>query len=96
MEPEVDAGVVRVGGEADARTVLAEQTAHAAMTGRLKQILRELERHGFGRRAKPLPVEQLEFAPGEVQLGGAKSTPYALVCCDGLIFPERRPRQDRL
>jgi transposase len=47
--------------------LLAERAAHLAETDRLKQIIKELQRHRFGRRAEGLPVDQLEFALEEVE-----------------------------
>jgi len=47
--------------------LLAERAAHVAETERLKQIIKELQRHRFGRRAESLPVDQLEFALEEVE-----------------------------
>ena len=52
--------------------LLAERAAHAAETERLKQIIKELQRHRFGRRAESLPIDQLEFALEEVQQGEAE------------------------
>jgi hypothetical protein len=49
----------------------AERSAHAAETERLRQIIRELQRHRFGRRAESLPVDQLELALEEVEQGAA-------------------------
>ena len=47
--------------------LIAERAAHAAETERLKQIIKELQRHRFGRRAETLPLDQLELALEEVQ-----------------------------
>ena len=47
--------------------LLVERAAHAAETERLKQIIKELQRHRFGRRAESLPIDQLELALEEVQ-----------------------------
>lgn len=52
--------------------LLAERAAHAAETERLKQIIKELQRHRFGRRAEGLPIDQLELALEEVQQGEAE------------------------
>lgn len=49
--------------------LVAERAAHAAETERLRQIIKELQRHRFGRRAESLPVDQLELALEEVQQG---------------------------
>ena len=45
--------------------LLAERAAHVAETERLKQIIKELQRHRFGRRAESLPIDQLELALGD-------------------------------
>ncbi len=42
--------------------VLAERAAHAAEAERLRQIIKEMQRHRFGRRAETLPLDQLELA----------------------------------
>jgi transposase len=52
--------------------LLAERAAHAAETERLKQIIKELQRHRFGRRAESLPVDQLELALEDVQQSEAE------------------------
>jgi transposase len=52
--------------------LVAERAAHAAETERLKQIIKELQRHRFGRRAESLPIDQLELALEEVQQGEAE------------------------
>ena len=52
--------------------LIAERAAHAAETERLKQIIKELQRHRFGRRAESLPIDQLELALEEVQQGEAE------------------------
>jgi len=52
--------------------LLAERAAHAAETERLKHIIKELQRHRFGRRAESLPIDQLELALEEVQQGEAE------------------------
>ena len=52
--------------------LLAERAAHAAESERLKQIIKELQRHRFGRRAESLPIDQLELALEEVQQGEAE------------------------
>jgi transposase len=62
----------------DAKTLatmlVAERAAHAlalaerdAEAERLRQIIKELQRHRFGRRAETLPVDQLELALEDVQ-----------------------------
>ncbi len=50
-------------------TLIAERAAHAAEVERLTQIIKELQRHRFGRRAETLPIDQLELALEEVQQG---------------------------
>ena len=54
--------------------VLAERAAHAASLAerdaeaeRLRQIIKEMQRHRFGRRAETMPVDQLELALEDVQ-----------------------------
>src|SRR5271163_2590928 len=41
--------------------------AERAESERLRQIIRELQRHRFGRRAESLPEEQLQFALEEAE-----------------------------
>jgi transposase len=41
--------------------------AERAESDRLRQIIRELQRHRFGRRAESLPEEQLQFALEEAE-----------------------------
>jgi transposase len=53
-------------------TLIAERAAHAAEVERLTQIIKELQRHRFGRRAETLPIDQLELALEEVQQGEAE------------------------
>jgi transposase len=55
-----------------AAMLIAEREAHAAEVDRLRQIIKELQRHRFGRRAETLPVDQLELALEEVQQGEAE------------------------
>ncbi len=57
-----------------AAMLIAERAAHAAALAerdaeaeRLRQIIKELQRHRFGRRAETLPVDQLELALDETQ-----------------------------
>ena len=52
-------------------TLIAERAAHVAEVERLTQIIKELQRHRFGRRAETLPIDQLELALEEVQQGEA-------------------------
>ena len=54
--------------------VLAERATHAASLAerdaeaeRLRQIIKEMQRHRFGRRAETLPIDQLELALEDVQ-----------------------------
>lgn len=47
--------------------ILAERAAHAAEAERLRQIIKEMQRHRFGRRAETLPLDQLELGLEEVQ-----------------------------
>ena len=53
-------------------TLIAERAAHAAEVERLKQIIKELQRYRFGRRAETLPIDQLELALEDVQQGEAE------------------------
>jgi transposase len=57
-----------------AATLMAERASHAAALAerdaeleRLRQIIKELQRYRFGRRAETLPVDQLELALEDVQ-----------------------------
>src|SRR6185312_10199405 len=52
--------------------LLAERAAHVAETERLRQIIKELQRHRFGRRAESLPADQLQLALEEVEQGKAE------------------------
>ena len=47
--------------------LIAERAAHAAEAERLRQIIKELQRHRFGRRAETLPIDQLELALEDVE-----------------------------
>lgn len=47
--------------------ILAERAAHAAEAERLRQIIKEMQRHRFGRRAETLPIDQLELGLEDVQ-----------------------------
>ena len=47
--------------------LLAERADHAAEAARLHQIIKELQRHRFGRRAETLPIDQLELGLEDVQ-----------------------------
>jgi transposase len=60
--------------EALKTTLIAERAAHAAALAerdaeaeRLRQIIKELQRHRFGRRAETLPTDQLELALEDVE-----------------------------
>src|SRR6185437_12933255 len=57
--------------------LLAERAAHLAETERLKQIIKELQRHRFGRRAEALPIDQLELALEEVEQSAAEDEAVA-------------------
>jgi transposase len=52
--------------------LLAERAAHVAETERLRQIIKELQRHRFGRRAESLPADQLQLALEEVEQSAAE------------------------
>jgi transposase len=51
----------------DAATLKAMLIAERAKTERLTQIIKELQRHRFGRRAESLPIDQLELGLEDVQ-----------------------------
>jgi len=51
----------------DAATLKAMLIAERARTERLTQIIKELQRHRFGRRAESLPIDQLELGLEDVQ-----------------------------
>jgi transposase len=73
-----------------AAMLIAERADHAAETERLRQIIKELQRHRFGRRAETLPIDQLELALEEaqqVQAEGAAAVEAAQ--------PEKRAEQAR-
>ena len=53
--------------EALKATLIAERAAHAAELERLRQIIKALQRHRFGRRAETLPADQLELALEDVE-----------------------------
>ncbi|MDZ4056482.1 MAG: IS66 family transposase, partial [Polynucleobacter sp.] len=64
--------------------VLAERAAHAASLAerdaeaeRLRQIIKEMQRHRFGRRAETLPIDQLELALEDVQQVEADEAAHA-------------------
>ncbi len=48
--------------------------AERARADRLVQIIKELQRHRFGRRAETLPLDQLELALEDVQQAEAAQT----------------------
>jgi hypothetical protein len=54
--------------------LLAERTHHAEELERLTAIIRELQRHRFGRRAERLDPEQLALAPPRGQFAGEYSS----------------------
>jgi transposase len=51
----------------DPRLLKAMLLAERAESERLRQIIKELQRHRFGRRAESLPEEQLQFALEEAE-----------------------------
>lgn len=51
----------------DAEALKALLIAERAKTERLTQIIKELQRHRFGRRAESLPIDQLELGLEDVQ-----------------------------
>ena len=51
----------------DIETLKAMLLAERARADRLSQILKELQRHRFGRRAETLPIDQLELGLEDVQ-----------------------------
>jgi transposase len=53
--------------------LIAERAAHAAETERLRQIIKALQRHRFGRRAETLPTDQLELALEDVEQAEAEA-----------------------
>ena len=60
--------------------LIAERAAHAAALAahtdeaeRLRQIIKALQRHRFGRRAETLPIDQLELALEDVEQGEAEA-----------------------
>lgn len=57
--------------------ILAERAAHAAEAERLRQIIKEMQRHRFGRRAETLPIDQLELGLEDVQQTEAAQTAEA-------------------
>lgn len=69
----------------DPETLKAMLLAERARGDRLAQIIKELQRHRFGRRAETLPIDQLELGLEEVQQAEAEEA-AALEARD----PERR------
>jgi transposase len=57
----------------DVETLKAMLLAERARADRLAQIIKELQRHRFGRRAETLPLDQLELGLEDVQQGEAAS-----------------------
>ena len=57
----------------DRGTLKAMLIAERARTERLTQIIKELQRHRFGRRAESLPIDQLELGLEDVQQVEAES-----------------------
>ncbi len=55
----------------DVQTLKAMLLAERARADRLSQIIKELQRHRFGRRAETLPIEQMELGLEDVQQGEA-------------------------
>jgi transposase len=70
--------------------LIAEREAHAAEAERLRQIIKELQRHRFGRRAETLPLDQLELALEDVQQGEAEGDAKAEAAS-----PERKAERIR-
>ena len=69
----------------DAATLKAMLIAERARTERLTQIIKELQRHRFGRRAETLPIDQLELGLEDVQ-----QTEAAIEAKAEAVDPERR------
>jgi hypothetical protein len=57
----------------DPEALKALLLAERAKTERLTQIIKELQRHRFGRRAESLPIDQLELGLEDVQQTEAES-----------------------
>jgi transposase len=57
----------------DAATLKAMLIAERARTERLTQIIKELQRHRFGRRAESLPIDQLELGLEDGQQAEAET-----------------------
>ena len=69
-----------------AAMLIAEREVHAAEMERLRQIIKELQRHRFGRRAETLPLDQLELALEDVQQWEAEDDAKA----EATTSPERK------
>ena len=69
----------------DPEALKALLVAERAKTERLTQIIKELQRHRFGRRAESLPIDQLELGLEDVQQTEAESEAAAEA-----VDPERR------
>ena len=54
----------------DMETLKAMLLSDRARADRLAQIIKELQRHRFGRRAETLPIDQLELGLEDVQRRG--------------------------
>src|ERR1039458_6183376 len=70
--------------------LIAEREAHAAEAERLRQIIKALQRHRFGRRAETLPIDQLELALEDVEQVEAEGEAEAEV-----TSPQRRAERAR-
>ena len=57
----------------DPNTLKAMLLAERARAERLEQIIKELQRHRFGRRAETLPEDQLLLALEEIEQGDASA-----------------------
>ena len=55
----------------DSETLKAMLLAERAQNDRLRQIIRDLQRHQFGRRAETLPEEQMLLGLEEVEQAAA-------------------------
>ena len=61
----------------DPGTLKAMLLAERARAERLEQIIKELQRHRFGRRAETLPEDQLLLGLEEVEQAAASARPRA-------------------
>jgi hypothetical protein len=57
----------------DADTLKAMLIAERAQNDRLRQIIKELQRHRFGRRAESLPEDQMLLGLEDVEQGAASA-----------------------